>query len=80
MTFSGLCEARPLVLVSPGGSAAVAARLSAVAPLLAGKNFKPAQGPSWNWNGSSSAPTLTPSVNHEGHWHGWLTAGVWVSC
>jgi len=45
MTFSGLCEARPLVLVSPGGSAVVAARLSAVAPLLAGQLGRDLLGP-----------------------------------
>lgn len=52
----------------------------AVAPLLAGKQFKPSLGPSWLWDGSTDAPTLTPSVNHVGHWHGWLRAGVWESC
>lgn len=34
----------------------------------------------WLWNGSREAPTLTPSVHHVGHWHGWLTDGVWLSC
>lgn len=52
----------------------------AVAPLVAGNNFKPNGGPSWMWNGSTDAPTLHPSVNHVGHWHGWLTDGVWKSC
>ncbi|KRA44712.1 hypothetical protein ASD80_06100 [Devosia sp. Root635] len=41
---------------------------------------KPAQSPSWLWNGSTEKPTLTPSVHHVGHWHGWLTEGVWLSC
>ena len=41
---------------------------------------KPAYSPSWQWNGSTDAPTLTPSVHHIGHWHGFLTAGMWVSC
>lgn len=51
-----------------------------IAPLIAGSGFKPADGPSWNWNGSTDAPTLTPSVHHRGHWHGWLRNGVWESC
>lgn len=41
---------------------------------------KPAQSPSWVWNGSKDKPTLKPSVHHIGHWHGWLTDGVWLSC
>lgn len=52
----------------------------AVAPLLAGNGFKPADGPSWTWNGSVEDPTLHPSVNHIGHWHGWLRNGMWESC
>lgn len=48
--------------------------------LSVGKNFKPADGPSWEWNGSFDKPTLSPSVHHVGHWHGWLCDGVWVSC
>ena len=51
-----------------------------VAPLYIGNGFKPSGGPSWSWNGSTDAPTLEPSVNHVGHWHGWLRAGVWTSC
>lgn len=35
---------------------------------------------SWEWNGNKEKPTLTPSVHHVGHWHGFLTDGVWVSC
>ncbi|HEV7278378.1 MAG TPA: DUF6527 family protein [Devosiaceae bacterium] len=50
------------------------------APLRVGRGFKPAAGPSWNWNGSLEAPTLYPSVHHQGHWHGWLRNGVWESC
>lgn len=54
--------------------------------------FRPAetQRPSWEFNGSETAPTLTPSVNilqfnDAGvqigeHWHGWLTDGVWKHC
>jgi len=36
--------------------------------------------PSWEWDGNLEAPTLSPSVHHVGHWHGWLQAGVWTSC
>lgn len=46
-------------------------------PLTVGNGFKPADGPSWNWNGSIERPTLSPSVNHIDHWHGWLRDGVW---
>lgn len=52
----------------------------AVGPLLAGNGFKPDVGPSWMWNGSTDSPTLHPSVNHVGHWHGWLRDGVWTIC
>lgn len=31
----------------------------------------------WQWDGSRERPTLSPSVNHVGHWHGWLRAGKW---
>ena len=34
---------------------------------------------SWDWNGSTDAPTLTPSINHPGCWHGWLTDGAFTS-
>ena len=34
--------------------------------------------PSWIWDGNREAPTLTPSVHHVGHWHGWLKAGFWT--
>lgn len=34
--------------------------------------------PSWGWNGDRKRPTLEPSVNHVGHWHGWLKDGMWT--
>ena len=40
-------------------------------------------GPSWEWDGNRYAPTLSPSIFNSGmpcQWHGWLRAGVWVSC
>lgn len=43
-------------------------------------NFRPHPSPSWEWNGDREKPTLTPSVHHVGHWHGFLTDGVWRSC
>lgn len=42
--------------------------------------FRPAPSPSWDWDGNEGAPTLSPSVHHVGHWHGWLRNGVWESC
>ena len=35
---------------------------------------------SWEFDGNLDAPTLTPSINHVGCWHGWLTAGQFRSC
>jgi hypothetical protein len=43
-------------------------------------NFRPHASPSWEWDGNTEAPTLSPSVHHVGHWHGWLRNGVWESC
>lgn len=40
----------------------------------------------WLWDGNETAPTLTPSILHVKHrddecgWHGFLTAGIWVTC
>ena len=44
------------------------------------RDDRPEFHPSWEWNGNHDAPTLTPSVHHIGHWHGWLKSGVWESC
>lgn len=33
----------------------------------------------WIWNGSIEKPTLTPSINWKGHWHGYLTNGRFTS-
>lgn len=35
---------------------------------------------SWEFDGDMEAPTLLPSINHVGCWHGWLTHGEFVSC
>lgn len=45
--------------------------------LTVGNGFKPDTAPSWRWNGLTDAVELTPSVNMQGHWHGWLRAGEW---
>lgn len=42
--------------------------------------FRPQPSPSWEWDGNQESPTLSPSVHHVGHWHGWLRNGVWESC
>ena len=31
--------------------------------------------PSWEFDGNEDAPTLSPSINHVGCWHGWLRSG-----
>lgn len=51
-----------------------------IAPLNVGKGFKPSDPPSWLWNGSFELATLTPSVHHVNHWHGYLTGGIWQKC
>lgn len=35
--------------------------------------------PSWVWDGNHEAPTFTPSVNCQGCWHGYITAGRCVN-
>lgn len=37
-------------------------------------------GHSWEWDGNEQQPTLNPSVNCVGVWHGWVRAGRFVSC
>ena len=34
----------------------------------------------WGWDGDEDKPTLTPSINAQGQWHGFLRAGKLVSC
>ena len=43
-------------------------------------HFRPDPPPSWEWDGNMDTPTLSPSVHHVGHWHGWLRNGIWESC
>ena len=33
----------------------------------------------WQWDGNREAPTLSPSINVIGRWHGWLQAGKLVN-
>lgn len=35
---------------------------------------------SWEFDGNTEAPTLRPSINHVGCWHGFLTAGQFTAC
>lgn len=44
----------------------------------AGTDVPQDQHPSWGWDGNRKKPTLTPSIHHVGHWHGYLTAGVFT--
>lgn len=40
--------------------------------------------PSWLWDGNLHVPTLSPSIKcgpkEQEYWHGYLTAGVLISC
>ena len=42
---------------------------------LSGDNTKPV----WQWDGDRNFPTLTPSINVIGRWHGWLREGQLVT-
>ena len=49
--------------------------LFCVIPVKQGQNET---GKHWGWDGNEDVPTLTPSVHHIGHWHGWVRAGALV--
>lgn len=53
-----------------------------IAPIVVGRDFKPAMvgRATWKMTGPPGSVTLHPSVNHVGHWHGWLRDGYWESC
>ncbi len=53
-----------------------------LAIIILGVKHKPRDaGPTWEWNGSLSIPTLHPSVhNTRCGWHGWLRDGYWEVC
>ena len=36
---------------------------------------KNSNGASWTWNGNREKPTLSPSINCHGCWHGFITDG-----
>lgn len=36
-------------------------------------------GSCWRWNGSKESPTLEPSLNLVGYWHGYLRNGELIS-
>lgn len=38
------------------------------------------QHPVWQWDGNREAPTLTPSINVVGRWHGFLRNGKLETC
>lgn len=80
---------RPDYIVAPGSFTFDGERFKYVCPcgcksignLRAGLSEKPdssiAQEPTWLFNGDYANPTLHPSINHVGHWHGWLRNGWW---
>lgn len=35
--------------------------------------------PTWTWNGNTEKPTLNPSVNIVGAWHGWIREGELIT-
>jgi hypothetical protein len=37
-------------------------------------------GHSWEFDGNEEKPTLSPSVNAVGIWHGWIRSGCMVGC
>lgn len=44
-------------------------------------SIKPVVETGWDWNGDLEKPTVTPSIKiNSGHWHGYLTAGVFKVC
>lgn len=42
----------------------------------------PKLGTHWTWDGNEAAPTLSPSILRKTGcgWHGFLTAGQWITC
>jgi hypothetical protein len=34
----------------------------------------------WGWDGNEDAPTITPSINLVGYWHGFFEKGYFRSC
>jgi Family of unknown function (DUF6527) len=48
-------------------------------PIVKGPPTGTGHGP-WGWDGNYDAPTITPSIWNKGYWHGFFTAGRFVSC
>lgn len=49
--------------------------------ITAGITVKPVAPQGWDWNGDMDKPTTSPSILiNQGHWHGYLTDGVFKSC
>lgn len=46
-------------------------------PLPIRPKGEPVERPSWELSGYPDAPTLSPSIDHKDHWHGWLQGGFW---
>lgn len=45
--------------------------------IICGVTLKPRVPNGWEWNMNYDKPTLKPSILiNDGHWHGWLTDGV----
>ena len=44
-------------------------------PVARGDNVS---GEHWGWDGNEDAPTLKPSIQCIGHWHGWVRDGILV--
>lgn len=49
--------------------------------IMAGVSLLPAIENGWLWNCNVEKPTITPSIDiNRGHWHGYLTAGIFEEC
>lgn len=46
-------------------------------PVLYGPTQKERE---WEWDGNADKPTLSPSIDYGGHWHGYLEKGHLRSC
>lgn len=47
--------------------------------IIAGVDVKPIFPHGWDWDGNVESPTVKPSILiNQGHWHGFLTNGVFA--
>lgn len=75
---------------SQGEDAGILFRCPCGCPGFTAANFRAGERPAWQWDGNREKPTMRPSMliyqlDERGkiigeHWHGWLTAGQWISC